>query len=78
MNHKDHLQSFDWAIRPPAGVMTEGQLLWQLNERTGLYRPTEVMREVAERISFFSPALRGVPEAGLDLNVNLLAGALVT
>ncbi len=27
VNHADRLQSFDWAIRPPAGVWVEGQLV---------------------------------------------------
>jgi NADH-quinone oxidoreductase subunit G len=74
VNHNDHLQSFDWAIRPPAGVMTEGQLLWRMNDRTGLYRHAIVMREIAARIGYFSAALEGVPAQGLDLKVNLLAG----
>ena len=33
VNAKDRLQSFRWAIRPPAGVLTEGQLYWQLLKR---------------------------------------------
>jgi NADH-quinone oxidoreductase subunit G len=39
VNAADRLQSFRWAIRPPAGVRTEGQLYWQLLKRPGLYRP---------------------------------------
>ena len=35
VNHADRLQSFGWAIRPPTGVMTEGQLYWRLQRRSG-------------------------------------------
>ena len=30
VNFADRLQSFTWAIRPPAGVRVEGQLYWEL------------------------------------------------
>jgi NADH-quinone oxidoreductase subunit G len=73
VNAQDRLQSFRWAIRPPAGVRTEGQLYWQLLKRPGLYRASEVLAEVAREIAYFSAAVRGVPEVGVDLKVNQLA-----
>jgi NADH-quinone oxidoreductase subunit G len=72
VNANDRLQSFGWAIRPPAGVMTEGQLYWQLLGRPGLYRPQEVLAEIAREIIAFSAAAEGVPEVGIDLKVNQL------
>jgi len=75
VNAQDRLQSFRWAIRPPAGVRTEGQLYWQLLKQPGLYRASEVMGEIAREIGYFSAAARGVPEVGVDLKVNQLAGA---
>ena len=73
VNCQDRLQSFDWAIRPPAGTMIEGHVYWRLLGRPGMYNPTQVLREVAQEIGYFSAALRGVPEVGIDLKVDRLA-----
>lgn len=73
VNQAQRLQSFAWAIRPPAGVWTEGQLLWRLLGRKGLYRARDVLSEVAGQISVFAAAARGVPDVGVDLRVNQLA-----
>jgi NADH dehydrogenase/NADH:ubiquinone oxidoreductase subunit G len=73
VNYADRLQSFRWAIRPPSGVKTEGQLLWQLTGRTGLYNSRQVLEDVGHEIGYFSAAIGGVSEYGVDLKVNLLA-----
>jgi NADH-quinone oxidoreductase subunit G len=73
VNAKDRLQSFRWAIRPPAGVITEGQLYWQLLKKPGLYRATDVLQDTAREITYFSAAIEGVPDVGIDLKVNQLA-----
>lgn len=73
VNAIDRLQSFRWAIRPPAGVMVEGRLYWQLLGREGMYRATEVLAEIAREMTYFSAAAKGVPPVGLDLKVNQLA-----
>ncbi len=74
VNHADHLQSFTWAIRPPAGVMSDGQLAWRLLEKPGMYNPQDVMAEVAREIAFFAGAARGpIPATGIDLKSHLLA-----
>jgi NADH-quinone oxidoreductase subunit G len=77
VNYADRLQSFRWAIRPPAGVKTDGQLLWQLTGRTGLYNSRQVLDDVGREIGYFSAALGGVSEYGVDLKVNLLAESTV-
>ena len=64
VNHADRLQSFEWAIRPPAGVMTEGQLFWRLLGRNGLYKPRQVLEEVAREIAYFAAAAEPVPPTG--------------
>ncbi len=74
VNRADRLQSVPWAIRPPAGVRREGGLYWQLLGRSGLYDARSVLAELAREILYFSAAAGGVPETGLDLKVNLLAG----
>jgi NADH-quinone oxidoreductase subunit G len=67
VNHADRLQSFDWAVRPPQGVLTEGQLLWRLLDRPGLYDPKAVLAEIAATIPYFAPAANGVPATGVQL-----------
>jgi NADH-quinone oxidoreductase subunit G len=74
VNRNDHLQSAPWAIRPPLGVRPEGGLFWEMLGRKGLYDAAAVMTEVAREIHYFSPAVGGVPDLGLQLKVNLLAG----
>jgi NADH-quinone oxidoreductase subunit G len=73
VNAQDRLQSFRWAIRPPAGVRSEGQLYWQLLKKPGLYRASAVLDEIAREIAYFSAAMHGVPDVGIDLKANQLA-----
>jgi NADH-quinone oxidoreductase subunit G len=73
VNCQDRLQSFDWAIRPPAGSMIEGHVYWRLLGRGGLYPPRQVLQEVAREIGYFSAAIGTVPDVGVDLKVNQLA-----
>jgi NADH-quinone oxidoreductase subunit G len=73
VNRQDRLQTFEWAIRPPRGVMSEGYLLWRLLGRHGLYHATQVLREVAEEIVYFSTAVDPIPAVGVDLKRKQLA-----
>jgi len=74
VNFADRLQSFRWAIRAPAGVKVEGPLWWQLTGRQGLYQARQVLDDVARAIVYFSAACGPVPEQGIDLKINQLAG----
>ena len=78
VNRADRLQSAPWAIRPPMGVRTEGSLLWELPGRRGLYNSRAVLDEIAREILYFSAVVGPVPETGVDLRSNLLAGGEVT
>lgn len=73
VNFADRLQSFRWAIRPPSGVKVEGQLLWQLSGRPGLFQSAAVMADLSREITAFASAATGVPPMGLDLMAPLLA-----
>jgi NADH-quinone oxidoreductase subunit G len=73
VNYADRLQSFDWAVRPPAGSHVDGQVYWRMLGRTGLYKAPAVLQEVARQIGFFSAALGDIPAVGVDLRVNQLA-----
>lgn len=74
VNYADRLQSTPRAIRPPAGVRTEGSLLWELLGRKGLYNSRAVLEEIAREVIEFSAVVGPVPETGVDLRSNLLAG----
>ena len=74
VNRYDRLQTVGWAIRPPAGVRPEGELLWEMLGGRGLYRARSVLDEVAREILYFYAAAAPIPDVGLDLKINLLAG----
>ncbi|MCA9174246.1 MAG: (2Fe-2S)-binding protein [Planctomycetales bacterium] len=73
VNRSHRLQSFEWAVRAPAGVVPAGRLLWQLTGGHGLYRAANVLQEAADAISAFAVAKGSIPSQGVDLKVNLLA-----
>jgi NADH-quinone oxidoreductase subunit G len=73
VNVQHRLQSQKWAIRPPAGVMVEGHLYWQLAGRSGMYNARQVLDEVSRELVEFAAAAEPVPEHGVDLRVNRLA-----
>jgi len=73
VNHADRLQSFDWVVRPPQGARSEGSVYWRLLGESGLFRPKEVLREVAAEIPYFHLAGDPIPELGVDLKLNQLA-----
>jgi NADH-quinone oxidoreductase subunit G len=75
VNRGDRLQSVPWAVRPPAGVRTEGSLYWELLGREGLFNARAVLDEVAREILYFAAAAGPIPELGVDLRINLLAEA---
>ncbi len=72
VNAGNRLQSFEWAIRPPAGVMTEGQLYWRLLDRDGLYNARRVLEDVAREHIAFAAATSEIPATGVDLLLNQL------
>jgi NADH-quinone oxidoreductase subunit G len=72
VNHAHRLQSFRWAIRPPAGAVLEGQLYWRLLNRPGLYDARQVRHEIAQVIAQLSVAGEEYSEYGVDLRVNQL------
>jgi NADH-quinone oxidoreductase subunit G len=74
VNRADRLQTVPQGIRPPLGVRTEGSLLWEMSGRKGLYSARDVMKEIAREILAFSAVATGVPDLGIDLKINLLAG----
>jgi predicted molibdopterin-dependent oxidoreductase YjgC len=75
LSHADRLQSAKWAIRPPAGVRTEGSVYAELLGMTGLIKARRVLDEMAREISFFAAAADPVGPLGVDLKASALAEA---
>ncbi|HEY1065759.1 MAG TPA: molybdopterin-dependent oxidoreductase [Pirellulales bacterium] len=69
------LQSFRWSVRSPGACRAEAGVIQQLRGVKGLYKSGVVLAEVAREAPFFGAVSDGVPELGLDLKVNQLAGA---
>ncbi len=74
VNRLDRLQSAVRAIRPPGGVRVEGGLYWRLLGRDGLYDAPAVLQEMAATIAHFATVAGEIPDVGVDLKGNLLAG----
>jgi NADH-quinone oxidoreductase subunit G len=78
VNHADRLQSFRWAIRPPAGVRVEAGVYWELLGRGGMTKARRVLDDVAREIPFFSAAAGEVGSLGVELKDFEAATAVAT
>jgi NADH-quinone oxidoreductase subunit G len=75
VNRGDRLQTSPMAVRPPWGVRPEGSLYWQLLGRHGLYQQRAVLDELSREILYFAVAAGPIPQVGVDLKLNRLAGS---
>jgi NADH-quinone oxidoreductase subunit G len=75
VNCADRLQQAEWAVRPPAGVRAEGDVYWRLLGMEGLYDARRVLDRMACEIIAMAVAAGPIPPEGVDLKLNLLAGA---
>ena len=74
VNRGHRAQTFEQAIRPPAGVWPEGRVFWSLLGRQGLY-DSESIREIIAKNSVGFAALSGdMPSLGVDLRLQQVAG----
>ena len=67
VNADDRLQSFTWAIRPPAGVKSEGQLFWKWLDQSAMYRATRARDQMAQQLPSFAAIGQSVPPEGVAL-----------
>ncbi|MEK6235378.1 MAG: molybdopterin-dependent oxidoreductase [Planctomycetales bacterium] len=74
VNHADRLQSFRWAVRPPSGIRTEANVFRRLSEESGMHDAGATLQRIASEIPYFSAVSLPVPDDGLDLKINQLAG----
>ena len=73
VNVAHRAQTFEQAVRPPAGVWPEGRLYWNMLGRRGLYDPTAVRRQIAESSATFAALAGEIPATGVDLRIHQLA-----
>ena len=66
-------QTFEQAIRPPAGVWPEGRFFWNLLGREGLYDPESIRKHIAESSASFAVLSGDMPAVGLDLRLQQVA-----
>ncbi len=78
MNHADRLQSFSWAIRPPAGVRVEAGVFWELLGAAGMVKARRVLDEIAAEIAYFAAAAEPVGPLGVDLKAAVPAEPAVS
>ena len=73
VNYGHWAQTFEQAIRPPAGVWPEGRFFWNLLGRQGLYDPESIRKLIAESSANFAALTGDVPAIGLDLRLQQVA-----
>jgi NADH-quinone oxidoreductase subunit G len=73
VNVAHRAQSFDKAIRAPAGVWPEGRLFWNMLGRRGLYDAVAVRHQIAESSATFAALAGEMPATGVDLRLQQLA-----
>jgi NADH-quinone oxidoreductase subunit G len=73
VNVAHRAQSFQQAVRPPAGVWPEGRLYWNMLGRRGLYDPTAVRRQIADSSASFAALAGDIPATGVDLRIHHIA-----
>jgi len=73
VNCGQRAQSFEQAIRPPAGVWPEGRLFWNMLGRNGLYDPIGVRQQIAESSAALAALAGDLPATGVDLRLNQVA-----
>jgi NADH-quinone oxidoreductase subunit G len=69
VNHAGLAQAIHWAIQPPKGCRTEGQVFLDLMQRRGLVHAPTLRMELAREIPYFAPLGQGDLEPhGVSLN----------
>lgn len=59
VNHSGLAQGIARALRGPDDARPDGRVLWELNERKGLFRVQTVRQEIASEITAFAPLILG-------------------
>lgn len=69
VNHAGLAQEIHRAIRPPAQARPDGRILWDLAERSGLFRPSALRQEIGQAVPALAALSGGsLGELGVKLN----------
>ncbi len=69
VNHNGLAQGIFRGVRGPGEARPDGRILWELNDRKGLFRASTVRQEIANEINAFAPLILGdLGEHGVMLN----------
>ena len=74
VNCGNRAQTFEQAIRPPAGVWPEGRVFWSLLGRQGLYDPESIRETIAKNSVGFAALSGDMPSLGVDLRLQQVTG----
>lgn len=67
VNRGGRRQAFTWAVRPPVGSRSEGQVFWRLSGRRGLYRAASIEEEMRAAIPEYGELCGELPSEGVEL-----------
>jgi NADH-quinone oxidoreductase subunit G len=67
VNHAGLAQAIHWAVRPPRGCRTDGQVFLDLMERRGLWHAPTLRSELAAEVPYFAPLAADPGEYGIRL-----------
>ena len=59
INHQGLAQAIHRGLRGPGDSRPDGRILWDLNQRTGLFHPATIRRELAGEIPELAPLILG-------------------
>jgi NADH-quinone oxidoreductase subunit G len=68
VNHANLAQAIHWAIRPPGGPRTDGQVFLDLLQRRGLIHAPTIRNELAAAVPFFAPLANEIGDHGVVLD----------
>jgi NADH-quinone oxidoreductase subunit G len=70
VNHAGLAQAIHWAVRPPDGVRSDGQVFLDLLERRGLVHAPSLRAEIAGEIPYFAPLAKEPGDQGVLLEMS--------
>jgi NADH-quinone oxidoreductase subunit G len=70
VNHACLAQAIHWAVRPPDGVRSDGQVFLDLLERRGLVHAPSLRAEMAREIPYFAPLAKEPGDQGVLLEMS--------
>ena len=67
VNHAGLAQAIHWAVQPPDGVRSDGQVFLDLLERRGLVHAPSLRAEMSREIPYFAPLAKELGDQGVLL-----------